>query len=107
MATFSARIKDFATFDDCIIVVFNWDDSPYNTDNYCSRNVICIDVEGNQLWQIPDLESRMENCPYVSVQKIGNNAKLTKFDSTFVILEPKTCCIKTTPIESMKERRLW
>ncbi len=49
----------------------------------------------------------MENCPYVSVQKIGNNAKLTKFDTTFVILEPKTCCIKTTPIEPMKERRLW
>lgn len=104
--SFEVGINEIASFDNCVVAVLNRDD--YNREDVMrSRNVMCVDSSGMLLWQIPELESDKNNSPYVGLFKEGSNVKLVKFDGTFAIVEPKTGNVLTTPLESMKGRKIW
>ena len=104
--SFKAGIKEIASFDDYAIVVLNKDDY-LKEDTMRTRNVVCVNSLGKLLWQIPNLESVIENCSYVGIIKEKSVAKLVKFDGTFAIVEPRTGQVLKTPMESINGRKLW
>ena len=87
--SFKAEIKEIACFENYAIVVLSKDDYS-KEDTLRTRNVMCVNSLGKLLWQIPHLESVMENCSYVGIIKEKSLAKLIKFDGTFAIVEPRT-----------------
>jgi hypothetical protein len=67
---FPVKIEDAIMFDDRIIVLLDAISYQYN------RNVFCIDIDGNSLWQIPELKLQGvfddKGSPYTRIVKISN-----------------------------------
>ncbi len=54
------------------------------------RNVYCVDLEGNILWQVPEVKLVPQDSSYVKIMKNNKNVILTNWDGTRLTIEPQT-----------------
>ena len=101
---FDYPIKEVVDFPKKKVIVVLIDRDYYKRDN---ENVFCVNLEGQVIWQVPEYEFTYERSPYVEIGKLEDNVKLWNWDSSYVIMEPKTGKILVTPRESRKGRRAW
>ena len=76
----------------------------YKVDN---QNVLCVDFAGVLLWQVPKFDYFHDRSPFVNILNKNEYVQLINWDSSYIIIEPKSGEIIVTPDESMKGRRAW
>lgn len=99
---FSSPIHKVIDFDNYVVVLLDRDF--YEGDN---ENVFCVEESGEVLWQVPKFEYSYDRSRFVDISKESQYVKLWNWDSSWIIIEPSSGNIITTPSESRKGRRPW
>ena len=99
---FDFPISSIVEFENCVVVLLNRDF--YKKDN---ENVFCLSKNGKLIWQVPRYDYSCKRSPFVDICKESDNIKLWNWDSSFIIIEPESGKIITTPYDSRKNRRPW
>ena len=68
---FEYPIGKIVSFTKLVVILFHQDN--YNTDN---ENVICVNENGDFIWQVPKYEYMYEKSPFVNISQESHNIKL-------------------------------
>lgn len=82
---FEATIKEACEFSKSILVCLLFEEfkSIYN--------IFAIDYEGNKLWRVENIYKRLDDFPYVGIDKDADgNARLVNFDGFVLTVDPDT-----------------